>query len=263
VVAPVVVRELVPSSDLFPSTDLDIDPALLGQEVVTMDPFDLPVDYDIDFDPYTFDLPVFDIPDLGDITTPPMATCMAIMPECGYDVPDPVMIQPLTRDVVADLGIEGRDFATLPVSSVAPPTASEWSITGVIQDATAAMLAAAGLVAAYRQLTGGGRVNTTAAARTPQGANVQARDDGLIWTRDEQGRVTSTRPPTGLLQTTTTGRGIINNGDGTYTLIGADGQSQVVRYAGAGAGIMAGLPAWAPWALVGGAALLLVARSRT
>ena len=166
-------------------------------------------------------------------------------------------IEPLTYDTVAS--VEARDFVTAsesaaaPTSNLPPPTREEWSLVGVINQATAAMVAAAGLVRAYQTLTAGGRpgVNPTAASRTATGGSVQARDDGLIWTRDAQGRVTSARPPTGLLQVTTTGNGIINNGDGTYTLIGQDGQRRTMRYPGGG------MPSWYLWALIGGAALYL------
>jgi hypothetical protein len=230
-------------------------------EVPTMldDPLTLPVGYDIGFDPYAFDIPEFDIPAF-EVPT--------------FDAGEPVSLETVTVDQVAPLtpdalaSVEVADFASVPVTTVPPPAADEWTLRDVITDATAAMVAAAGLVVAFnrlRDVAGGGAVNTTASTRTGSGAQVQARDDGMVWTRDPQGRVTSSRPAAGLLQTTTTGNGIINNGDGTYTLIRPDGSRSTLRYpgtAGASGAGFAGLPAWAPWALAGGAALLLVAGRR-
>jgi len=234
-----------------PVLELPLEPAPFVSEppiieVPTMldDPFTLPEGYDIGFDPYAFDIPGFDAIDIVTVD----------------------QVAPLTPDALAS--VEVADFASVPVTTVPPPAADEWTLREVITDATAAMVAAAGLVVAFnrlRDVAGGGAVNSTASARTGTGAQVQARDDGMVWTRDSQGRVTSSRPAPGLLQMTTTGNGIINNGDGTYTLIRPDGSRSTLRYpgtAGASGAGFAGLPAWAPWALAGGAALLLVAGRR-
>ena len=231
------------------------------------DPFDLPSGYDVSFDAWTIDIPTFEVPSIESFV--PGIEDFYVQPLPEFDaLPDiPVSeMAPLTPDTIAS--VEVTDFAgpaDVPVSSVRPPVAEEWTVGEAIKDATAAMVAAAGLVVAFNRLrdaAGGGAVNTTASARTGAGAQVQARDDGMVWTRDPQGRVTSSRPAVGLLQTTTTGNGIINNGNGTYTLIRPDGSRSTLRYPGAVGAAFAGLPAWAPWALAGGAALLLVAARR-
>ena len=259
--APEPAFETGPVNPLLPEPPPTIEAPTIEVPTMLDDPFTLPEGYDIGFDPYTFDIPEFDIPAFEVPTL-----------DAGEPVyMEPVSLETVTVDQVAPLtpdalaSVEVADFASVPVTTVPPPAADEWTLREVITDATAAMVAAAGLVVAFnrlRDVAGGGAVNSTASARTGTGAQVQARDDGMVWTRDPQGRVTSSKPAAGLLQMTTTGNGIINNGNGTYTLIRPDGSRSTLRYPGTAGAALSSLPAWAPWALAGGAALLLVAARR-
>jgi hypothetical protein len=131
----------------------------------------------------------------------------------------------------------------------------------VIKDATAAMVAALGLVQAYRSLTSKPAPNPVAQAR--QGSNtVRANPNGTITTTTATGQTRTARPPVGQPQMTTDGTMIVNNGDGTYTRIGRDGQSVINRYPldiTQRFGAAASSPYTLPLLLAGGAALVLFA----
>ena len=108
-------------------------------------------------------------------------------------------------------------------------------------------------------------MNTTARAVTPQGV-VVASDNGLIQTRTTDGRVISTRPPVNQPQSTLAGNVVVNNGDGTYTLIDQYGNSQRMRYpttqAGGAASGLSGddLLKYAPIAIAGVVAFMALSR---
>jgi len=162
-------------------------------------------------------------------------------------------IQVVTADVAANYigtggSVEVRDIAR-------PTTAPGATVVEVIKDATAAMVAALGLVQAYRSLTSKPAPNPVAQAR--QGQNtIRANPDGTITTTAPDGSRRIARPPVGQPQMTTDGSMIVNNGDGTYTRIKSDGVSTVNRYGTAAA---AASNYTLPLLLAGGAALALFA----
>ena len=97
-----------------------------------------------------------------------------------------------------------------------------------------------------------------------------ARPDGTVLITDPGGRSRIERPPPGVAQPMPDGGFLVNNGDGTYTRIYADGRRQVLRYGqpsgpygAAGPSMDAGGLLSNPWVLVGGAAVagLLLART--
>lgn len=144
--------------------------------------------------------------------------------------------------------------APIPTVTYAPPapTSKDWSVEQVIKNVTSAATAAIGLVRAWetRKLP----PNPVARATDAQGRTVLAKGDGMVYTRDTQGRVTQTRPQVGLPQSTIDGFVVVNNGDGTFTRIRPDGTRETLRYPGAaptagGAGVgllvVAGIAAFA------------------
>ena len=144
--------------------------------------------------------------------------------------------------------------APIPTVTYTPPapTSREWSVEQVIKNVTSAATAAIGLVRAWetRKLP----PNPVARATDAQGRTVLAKGDGMVYTRDTQGRVTQTRPQVGLPQSTIEGFVVVNNGDGTFTRIRPDGTRETLRYPGAaptagGAGVgllvVAGIAAFA------------------
>jgi len=168
-------------------------------------------------------------------------------------------IQIVTGDVAANYigtggSVEVRDFAR-------PTTETGATVIEVIKDATSAMVAALGLVQAYRSLTSKPAPNPVAQAR--QGQNtVRANPNGTITTTAPNGQTRTARPPVGQPQMTTDGTMIVNNGDGTYTRIGRDGQSVINRYPldiTDRFGAAASSPYTLPLLIAGGAALVLFA----
>lgn len=139
-------------------------------------------------------------------------------------------------------------------ASAAPTDAGALStFKDLTMGVTYAMTAALQLVNAYQKVKAP-PINPI--ARTVNGSTViAATDNGLIQTRDASGRVTQTKPAIGQPQLTTTGNMIVNNGDGTFTLIGADGSRRIISYpsssyiptigGGSLSGALAGInPAW-------------------
>lgn len=126
------------------------------------------------------------------------------------------------------------------------------SVTGVVNTLTGAALAALKLTQAWNQAKNPAPV---AQARVVSPQAVQSVSDaGVIITRGANGTVTAARPPVGEARSTTGGNVVVNNGDGTYTLITPSGERRAISY-GANTGTD---PAAVPWSLlIGGAGLLL------
>lgn len=113
-------------------------------------------------------------------------------------------------------------------------------------------------------LTALGVTKAFQAARNPQiipnarnvaqnGTVTTALDTGVVQTRTPDGRTVNQRPPVGVGQSTINGNIIVNNGDGTYTLIDASGNRRIIKYGSdAGSGLSD-----LPWPLIiGGAGAL-------
>jgi hypothetical protein len=166
-------------------------------------------------------------------------------------------IQIVTGDVAANYIGTGGAGGIVETGGTGPGT----TVIEVIKDATAAMVAALGLVQAYRALTSKPAPNPVAQAR--QGQNtVRANPNGTITTTAPNGQTRTARPPVGQPQMTTDGTMIVNNGDGTYTRIGRDGQSVINRYPldiTDHFGAAASSPYTLPLLIAGGAALVLFA----
>ncbi len=173
---------------------------------------------------------------------------------------DPVVWSPFSFNV--DTSAYGPTTGGAPPGPSAParPDSPSYSPTTVIQGVTAAALAALNLVKAYRSLDQP-TVQTTARAVRADGSVAVVGNNGLIQTRTAGGAVVASRPPVGVPQATLDGNFVVNNGDGTYTVVSPQGQSQTLQYSGTAAQGAAG-PNW--WLIGGGVvvAALLLRRNR-
>jgi hypothetical protein len=166
---------------------------------------------------------------------------------------NPVGFDPLSPD--------GQQFLTQsPAGPVAPttappPSSSIWTPQQVVQAFTAAGMAVISLVKAYRQLDMP-RVQPVARNVNPDGSVSVVGNNGLIQTRKPDGTIVTTTPPVGVPQATISGNYVVNNGDGTYTVVSPTGQSQTIRY---GVESGAGGLSLSTLALIG-AGLFLIAR---
>lgn len=147
---------------------------------------------------------------------------------------------------------------------------SGWDFGTVVQNLTTAAMAAIKVNQAYQA--------TQAQPRTQivSGSTVQTpQANGTLTVRNAAtGQVSTQRPPVGMPFVLADGRTIINNGDGTYTLIARDGSSQRLpyqnlptqygaTYGGTGSGFRASsIPPAYIAAGVGVLALVLLSRSR-
>jgi hypothetical protein len=277
---PELIFEPEPLPDLPPEP---LPPTIEPPGVPTMDDFFTADDYDfrdfgsLDFgidDGYFFDgtfpgmdfdtvepIPTVDAGDwfIGPMPLPDFPAIDAddtwTMPVTGGEVSDLVTvgdINVITTDLSANyIGTGGTVETSTPAGA---------TVVEILKDATGAMVAALGLVNAYRNLTSKPAPNPVAQAR--QGANtVRANPNGTITTTTATGQTRTARPPVGQPQMTTDGTMIINNGDGTYTRIGRDGASVINRYpvdVTERFGAVAASPYTLPL-LIGGAALALFA----
>ena len=156
--------------------------------------------------------------------------------------------------------------APTPAPSPAPvapvPPASTFNPAQLIQQISGAAMAALSLVRAYRDALNP-RPVTTARTVGANGAVTAASSNGMIQTRNPNGTISSTLPAVGVPQATVDGNLIVNNGDGTYTLIYADGRTEVRRYAaGAGSDPFASIPGGLPVVGIAAAGVLFLVLSR-
>jgi hypothetical protein len=144
-----------------------------------------------------------------------------------------------------------------PVEAPQAPRTDNFAFTkDTVNAISAAAMSALQLVKAYRNLDSP-QVLTQARAQTPQGA-VSALDTGIVQTRTLDGKIVNTRPPVGVAQSTVTGSIIVNNGDGTYTLIGRDGSRRVIQYGNESSGFDLGSISPAVWIAGAGLAFTLL-----
>lgn len=169
-------------------------------------------------------------------------------------------------DPVYDAPIEGMVDIDIPAYTDTP----DFSVTSGpsssgggswVQDLTQLALAAIKVNQAYQmsqQPVPRTMVQSGTKTQTPN-------SNGTVTVRDSAtGQVYTTRPNAGTPYVLSDGRTIINNGNGTYTLIGRDGSSQTLPYSGpvsqpGGGGLLGDIP---PVAIAGaiGLGVLLLAR---
>lgn len=133
-----------------------------------------------------------------------------------------------------------------------PPNSTAYTPQQIVQGITQAALQALSVIKAYRQLDAP-VVQTTARVVRPDGSVAVIGDNGLVQTRTANGQVVASRPPVGVPQATLNGNYIVNNGDGTYSVVSPNGQTARYSY-GADAPQAGGISP----VLIGGGLLLAV-----
>jgi hypothetical protein len=151
---------------------------------------------------------------------------------------DPALSYQLTSGLVPS---SSANLVAPPADTSSPlvtpnQSAGSFDLSTVIKNVSQAGMAALQLVAAYNKVSGTTGVNTTARYVSPNGTTITATDSGLIQTQNPNGSVTSTIPPKGQPQVTIGGNIVVNNGDGTYTLIDPNGNRTINQYASTPAG---------------------------
>lgn len=131
--------------------------------------------------------------------------------------------------VFSDTGNATSLVATTAPTNTAPPQSTTFAPSQIIQGVTAAAMAVISLIRAYRSLDQPA-INTTARVVRPDGSVSAITNNGLVQTRRPDGTVSAIRPPVGVPQSTVDGNIIVNNGDGTYTVISPQGQAGTYRY---------------------------------
>jgi hypothetical protein len=119
--------------------------------------------------------------------------------------------------------------ALFPVPGVAPGENALFAGSGnIIGTVTQAASQALQLVAAYQKVRK--PIEATARRVSANGTVQVANRDGLIHTRSASGQITKRRPPVGEATATIDNSLIVNNGDGTYTLVSPNGAISTQRY---------------------------------
>jgi hypothetical protein len=157
-----------------------------------------------------------------------------------------------TNDAAPSFGFDQPSFAlpvTVPVEPPLPaPPESSFSLQNareVVNSISQMALTALGVTKAF-QAANNPTIVQQARTVTQSGAVVSALDTGIVRTQTIDGRVVNQRPPVGVAQSTVNGNVIVNNGDGTYTLIAPDGVRRVIQYgADSGSGLSD-----LPWPLI-------------
>lgn len=153
----------------------------------------------------------------------------------------PIEWDPITFDPIADnslintLPVDTRSGNPIVPAVTPQPNSSSWSLTNVTQGISAAAMAALQLVKAYRQLDTPTIQPQARVVRSGNAVSVVG-NNGLIQTRDASGNIVAGKPPVGVPQATLTGNYIVNNGDGTYSVVAPDGTTRVMQYGGGASG---------------------------
>lgn len=246
---------MIGSSD---SSGFDFFAGFDGGDSFTQDPFSgnaRDLDFttgQFDFDNYTFPVLEFDGGfgfETGPVTLPGADDVFTFNPFLGPDA-----------GAAADAAVapDVRPPVTPPVA--AQPNSAAFNPATIVQTITSSAMAALNLVKAYRSLDTPA-IQQTARVVRPNGAVSVVSDNGLIQTRTPAGQITAQRPPVGVPQATLNGNYIVNNGDGTYSVV--DPAGQTVRYSyGAnapGGGLLEGV---SPLMLAAGAGALFLIMKR-
>jgi hypothetical protein len=136
-----------------------------------------------------------------------------------------------------------------------PPNSAAYDPSSIVKGISTAALSALQVIKAYRQLDAPS-IQQTARVVRPNGSVSVIGDNGLIQTRTSTGQVTATRPPVGVPQATANGNYVVNNGDGSYSIVSPTGQTARYAYSNDAPGNSGSI---SPWILGGGALLFMLA----
>jgi hypothetical protein len=219
-------------------------------------------DYGASGDPYApavpdtgsgFVYPVFDVSFSADQFAP--------LPGVETVAPISVATVPGGATDFANLNVGAYDVPIeAPKPAATDPGVSIGDTRNLVNQVSGMALAALQVVKAFKAAKSGAVV-TNARTVNADGSTVSALDNGIVQTRTADGRLINTRPPVGAAQSTVTGNVIVNNGDGTYTLIDGAGNRRVIQYASAAAGGGSALSDL-NWPLIIGGAGVAIAAAR-
>jgi hypothetical protein len=224
-------------------------------EIQAMENFD----YGVSGDPYAPDIEALPAVMPYDVSTawlagPAIGAGSSLTGEIFYDA------QPaeLTFADAAQYTIGAPSQMQMPIEPPrATPPADPWTLANardVVNSVSQLALTAIGVTRAF-QAARNPQVVPNARNVTQNGTVTTALSTGVVQTRSPDGRSVNQRPPVGVAQSTIDGNVIINNGDGTYTLIDANGGRRIIKYGGdAGSGLSD-----LPWPLIMGGAGVLFA----
>lgn len=180
-------------------------------------------------------------------------------------------------DVAGDLssagfdgGDLGGDFSGISVGDYVPPSvdpsalipdlgseaASSTGLSFSLGDVQSLIKTAAGAYSTWQTL--GGKTPKLGVPTHSSAGSATPNKNGTVTTVNAQGRSTTTPMQPGTPYAFPDGTVVMNNGDGTYTVIGVDGTHTVQRYASGGLGALSGLTSnpTVLWAGLGLVALL-------
>ncbi len=179
-----------------------------------------------------------------------------------YDPPSPAGSNGMTWEDASGVVFTG-DATPVSITPTMPDSGDGFDFSKALANLTNAAMAAIKVNAAYKATQAQPRAALTS-GNTVQTPNA----NGTVTVRNTQtGAVIGTqRPAAGVPMVLADGRTIINNGDGTYTLIARDGSSQRIPYTSGGALAFPGASASSMTPLLIGAgilgAVLLMSRRR-
>lgn len=181
-------------------------------------------------------LDTFDAPSSSDVS--PIETPSIDTPSFSFDDSSsfggPGFVFEPTIDwsapVASTAPIDPAPASSTPFVVASPAVAATSPVTyqNIVATISNAAVQALNAVRAFKNLRSE-FVNARARVTTPDGTMTQCGDDGLIRTAGATGTRVSL-PPVGVPQATISGNLVVNNGDGTYTLITPAGASSIRRY---------------------------------
>ena len=167
------------------------------------------------------------------------------MPVVSYAAEDfPSTFGPTDYSIpyLAPIDIPNIEIAEPPIIPVSDSIAeTPWNAKETINTISDAALKAITIYSAIKKINNP-TVNPVSRNVTVGGALVSALDTGVVQTRGPDGKISNQRPPVNVAQSTVTGNVVINNGDGTYSLIDPSGNKRIIKYGEGSGSLLTDIP---------------------
>lgn len=165
-----------------------------------------------------------------------------IVADNGFSMPSTIGPVDYQIPYLAPLEIPNIQIAEPPIIPVSDPiAATPWNAKETINTISQAALSAVSIYGAIQKINNP-TINPVARNVNSRGALVSALDSGVVQTRAADGKISNQRPPIGVAQSTVTGNLIMNNGDGTYTLIDPQGTRRIIKYGEGSGSLLTDIP---------------------